>query len=301
MHEQDSFSSVLEELRPLLLRVSLLAARMQSRDEFSVWHKKGQGPCTSADLSVDQVLEEALHTLVPEAGWLSEESRSKQGRRHSLLWVVDPIDGTRDFIAGSPEYSISAALIQDKLPILGGVALPAQQTLVLGQAGKTLLHWQYRLGEQNSLAAHTDHYANYYSHAQFQSRILPQVLWQKQAIKQKDAPRLSDAKVLVSRTEWKKGLFASMQNKMQLIPSSSIARKLALLAIGEGDMVLSFYPKHLWDIAGGLALLACRQNYRFIDLKHLQEYSLRDLEAKSHGLAVGEKHLLDEFLRTYNT
>ena len=81
---------------------------------------------TAADLEVDRLLHAALIGAFPDDAWLSEERTDDQARLHrGRVWMVDPIDGTRAFVSGLPEFTISVALLVDGLPFLGVVANPA--------------------------------------------------------------------------------------------------------------------------------------------------------------------------------
>jgi myo-inositol-1(or 4)-monophosphatase len=90
-------------------------------------HKKADGsPVTEADLAANLFLEKRLRPLMPEAGWLSEESTDPPGRmEHDFVFVVDPIDGTRSFAAGDPVWAVSIALVHRQRPIIGVVHAPA--------------------------------------------------------------------------------------------------------------------------------------------------------------------------------
>ena len=281
----------IEELRIALLHASLLAESFYRSSSYKVWQKKGQGPCTSADLAVSQLLETQLSALLPDTAWLSEEGHdSKERLEREYVWIVDPIDGTRDFIQASPEFAVSAALAQNGRPILGGVALPAKQELILGQLGHDLEYWSYdcpislRPQELEKLSS-----------KELDRQILPQIKWQKKSVKSSNCTRLEEARLLVSRTEWKKGKLGIIQRELSCIPESSIARKLALLAVGQADGVISVYPKHEWDIAAGVLLLSCKSGYGAIELKGFQEHSFNSAETLSYGLAAGPLVLLQQF------
>lgn len=95
------------------------------RDGAKRWTKGDDSPVTEADIAVDRFLGHALPPLVPGSGWLSEETADvsdRQDRRH--VWIVDPIDGTRAFVDGRPEWVISAALVEDGAPVAGVVYNP---------------------------------------------------------------------------------------------------------------------------------------------------------------------------------
>lgn len=91
------------------------------------WEKAPGEPVSDADLLVDALLREELGALLPEAAWLSEESAETPGRSEAkFAWVVDPIDGTRDFVRGRPGWAISIALVEDGAVIAGVLAAPAR-------------------------------------------------------------------------------------------------------------------------------------------------------------------------------
>ena len=90
------------------------------------WSKAGGSPVTEADIGVDTFLHIRLSALLPEAGWLSEETADDAIRlSRRFVWVVDPIDGTRAFMSGSPDWAVCVALLDDGLPIAGVVHAPA--------------------------------------------------------------------------------------------------------------------------------------------------------------------------------
>lgn len=105
--------------------------------EFQRWEKSpGQLVC-DIDLEVDAFLNEHLRSLEPEAGWLSEETLDLSDRiERRRLWVVDPIDGTRDYLRGRPGWCVSAALVEDRVPVLGVLAAPQRGELWTAARGQ---------------------------------------------------------------------------------------------------------------------------------------------------------------------
>ncbi len=100
------------------------------------WTKERGSPVTEADIAVDTFLEERLLRMLPEAGWLSEETADRPDRiSRSLVWIVDPIDGTRAFMTGNPDWSIAIGLLLDGRPTLGIVHAPAHDMLYKAAAG----------------------------------------------------------------------------------------------------------------------------------------------------------------------
>lgn len=91
------------------------------------WDKTPGSPVSEADLEVDRFLKRELARLLPSAAWLSEETADDKARTASgLIWLVDPIDGTRDFIAGRSGWAVSVALVSGGRPLIGMLAAPAR-------------------------------------------------------------------------------------------------------------------------------------------------------------------------------
>ncbi len=101
------------------------------------WEKSPGNPVCAADLAVDAFLRRELGRLLPAAGWLSEETVDDPVRLDSgLIWLVDPIDGTRDFIRGRAGWAVSVALISAGRPLIGMLEAPARGESWIGVAGQ---------------------------------------------------------------------------------------------------------------------------------------------------------------------
>lgn len=104
---------------------------------LETWEKGPGNPVCAADLAVDAFLRRELTALLPAAGWLSEETTDAPERLHGgLIWLVDPIDGTRDFIRGRTGWAVSVALISAGRPLFGMLAAPARGEFWHGESGK---------------------------------------------------------------------------------------------------------------------------------------------------------------------
>ncbi len=101
------------------------------------WDKSPGNPVCEADLAVDGFLKRELGALLPAAGWLSEETADDSARLHrDLIWLVDPIDGTRDFIRGRSGWAVSVALISAGKPLIGLLVAPARGETWSAVAGR---------------------------------------------------------------------------------------------------------------------------------------------------------------------
>ncbi len=120
-----------------IAREAGLLAMAKWRGEFEQWDKSPGNPVSEVDLAVDQLLKDRLRALDPQAGWLSEETADNAERlMRTRVWVVDPIDGTRDFVRGRRGWAVSIALVEGGRPLLGVLDAPAR-----GE------HWRAAAGE----------------------------------------------------------------------------------------------------------------------------------------------------------
>jgi myo-inositol-1(or 4)-monophosphatase len=117
---------VLEAVSAIVREAGAIAAARSGTD-FRRWDKSPGSPVCEVDLEVDAFLRERLTALDPEAGWLSEESLDGSDRlERRRLWVVDPIDGTRDYLRGRPGWCVSVALVEERSPLIGVLDAPAR-------------------------------------------------------------------------------------------------------------------------------------------------------------------------------
>ena len=117
------------------IRVALEAARKVlngfTPGAIEAQYKAGHDPVTEADKAVDRILRRNL--LRDGEGWLSEESVDDRSRLdRDRVWVVDPLDGTREFVQGIPEFCVSVAMVENGIPTAGGICNPATDELILG-------------------------------------------------------------------------------------------------------------------------------------------------------------------------
>lgn len=111
------------------------------RTELKNWTKGASSPVSEADIAVNDLLEHRLRSATPDYGWLSEESvddEARLGKR--LVWIVDPIDGTRAYLAHREDWCVSVALVEDATPILAAVFAPATDEFFFAMRGQGATH-----------------------------------------------------------------------------------------------------------------------------------------------------------------
>lgn len=205
-------------------RAALVAGEILSRQfrerGFKVGAKGYDNPVTSADLAADRALHAALSTHYPDYGWLSEETVDDSERlRRSRVWIVDPLDGTKEFIKGVPEFVVAIALAEDGEPVLGVTYNPIREEM----------YWAAR-----GLGCHLGDRRVHVSRRR----------------------TLARATVLASRSETARGEWEEFNRRLKVAPTGSVAYKLALVAAGKADATFTCTAKSEWDVASGAALIA---------------------------------------------
>lgn len=184
------------------------------------WEKSEDNPLTQADLESDRIIAEHLRAAFPEDGLMSEETTDDKSRlQKTRVWIVDPMDGTKEFTKKIPEFCVSIGMVEDGEPVVGVIYNPIADVAVWATRGGGA----FRNGEP---------------------------------VRVSGCAALSDAVVIASRTEISRDKFAAHQGWFQEIrPVGSIAWKLACVASGEGDLNVSMAPKNEWDVCAGDALV----------------------------------------------
>jgi myo-inositol-1(or 4)-monophosphatase len=225
--------------------------------EIAAEYKAGHDPVTEADKALDVVLRKEL--LHQGEGWLSEESADDLTRLNKkCVWVVDPLDGTREFVAGIPEFCISIAFVEEGRAVAGGICNPATGEVFIGSLHSGVTY--------NGRPTHTS-----------------------------GVKSLKGAIILASRSETKRGEWEEFQNaEFTVRQTGSVAYKLALVSAGLADATFTLTPKHEWDVAAGAALIESAGGF----VTTLQNTPLRcnNNPPKISGLIAGGALLKDDLM-----
>ncbi|MCA9568333.1 MAG: 3'(2'),5'-bisphosphate nucleotidase CysQ [Myxococcales bacterium] len=186
--------------------------------DFDVEQKDGgKGPLTEADLAANAILIDDIQAAFPDDGILSEETKDTPERlTKSRVWIIDPLDGTREFTLKMPEFCVSVGFVVDGQPVVGALFNPATGELVSAEVGVGVT----LDGEPAGVTGHAD---------------------------------VEGGRFLVSRSEHKKGWFAAYEDKADMLPMGSVAWKFALVAVGRAEATFTPKPRNEWDLCGGVA------------------------------------------------
>jgi len=223
------------------------------------WEKSADNPVTLADLEADKAIADRLRAAFPDDAILSEETIREDARlEKSRVWIVDPMDGTKEFTKRIPEFAVSIALAEEGEPVVGAIHNPATGVTIWATRGGGTFRDDRRVSVSS-------------------------------------CERLSDAVVIASRTEISRNQFAPYNGWFkELRPVGSIAWKLACVASGDGNLNISVAPKNEWDVCAG-DLLVREAGGIYVDFEGAtRRYNQADTLIDK-GMAAGPPALLERF------
>ncbi len=213
--EENSYKHIIDAVK----QAGQIAINYQAKN-LEHWYKSRTQPVTKADIEINDFLKTFFSRLTPNFGWLSEESEDNKSRLKSdSFWCVDPIDGTRSFINGFPEYTISIALVNLNQPVFGIIYNPKTKELFSARKDKGA-------------------YCN------------------RKKISVSSQKSLTNFTLAISSSETKKMSEHPLIKSKKIFKIGSIAYKIALVAKGSIDVCLSFTKKSDWDLAAAKLILS---------------------------------------------
>jgi myo-inositol-1(or 4)-monophosphatase len=256
-----SFEREADVAREAALAAGEVIARHAASGRRAATEKSDDHPVTAADLEANAALGAVIRAAFPDDALLSEETVDHPDRLGaSRVWIVDPLDGTKEFVEGVPEFAVSIALVVEGRPVVACVYQPTTRECFRARAGAGAWLGAERL-----------------------------------AVSQRSS--LAQSLLLSSRTEMKRGQIESFRALFARVePVGSVALKLALIAAGRADLWISVAPKHEWDVCAG-DLLVREAGGTFRELaRGERRYNQADLLLRP-PLAAGPAGLVEEFGR----
>ena len=233
------------------------------QSSYDVRDKSPNNPVTTADLAANDQIRRIICRAFPDDGWLSEETEDSPDRlAKSRVWVIDPIDGTEEFIEGLPEFAISIALVVDGTPVVGVLHNPATAELFYACAGDG-------------------------------------AFCNRKPIRCSPCQTLETASMLVSQTEHRKGLLAGLiplVAEIQYI--GSVAYKLGRLAAGTSDLYITLRPKNEWDFCAGDLILREAGGVLWDKAGQTIRYNKKSVKQPA-GLFAGNPTIVKEIINSF--
>ena len=228
------------------------------KTDYEIRDKGYHNPVTTADHAADSRLKEILMVARPNYGWLSEETVDSPERlTKDRVWVVDPLDGTKEFIEGVPNFVVSIALVENGDPIVGVLYNPVTKETFTAAKGEGAF-----LNGKSILCTAKEN--------------------------------VSEMVILNSRSETRRGLWKSYGNTFgELKAIGSVAYKLGLTAAGQADIFASLRPKNEWDICAGNCIIN-EAGGKLIDLNGNRVVFNREKTLIEPGLIAGNIDAVDK-------
>lgn len=206
-----------------------LIMRLYDMHEYQTYEKADDSPVTSADMAANKFIIEALESLTPEIPILSEESGHvdfNQRKHWPRYWLIDPIDGTQEFIARSGDFAVNIALVEGNKPVLGIIYWPAGDTLYKGIAGV----------------------GAFKQDAQGETAI---------QVRKLDDPSSDPLIIAISRRQPQERVSRRMsgERKVKPLPAGSCSLKACFIAEGKADCFLRVGPTGEWDTAASQVIV----------------------------------------------
>lgn len=253
--------------RDLLTRAALEAGRIALRHRRAgvdpVEKPGGQGPVTAADLEIDAMLRDMLRAARPDYGWLSEETPDDDARlRADRVFVIDPIDGTRAFAAGQPDYTHSLAVVAGGVPVAAAIHQPERDRVWAAARGTGATRDGTAIAPSGRTA-------------------------------------LEDATVLAAKPNLDPRHWRGGPPPVRRTFRSSLAYRLALVAEGRFDAMMTLRPCWEWDIAAG-ALIGLEAGAAVTDMAgRVQRFNAprRQVAGTVSGTPAVQAALLDRLAR----
>ena len=226
--------------------------------DYEIKDKGYHNPVTTADNAADTRLKEILMVARPNYGWLSEETVDSPERlTKDRVWIVDPLDGTKEFIEGVPHFVVSVALVENGNPIVGVLYNPVTAETFTAAKGEGA-----ELNGEKIQCATKDNVGNMV--------------------------------ILNSRSETRRGLWAPYDGTFgELRAIGSVAYKLGLTAAGQADIFASLRPKNEWDICAGNCIIN-EAGGKLIDLNGNRVVFNREKTLIEPGLIAGDIDAVDK-------
>ncbi|MCK7458919.1 3'(2'),5'-bisphosphate nucleotidase CysQ [Idiomarina aminovorans] len=214
---------MLERLKDIAIEAGGVVLSMYERRDYSTSEKTDDSPVTTADLVASELIEDRLKQSFPGIPVISEESEHQnynERRQWNAYFIIDPIDGTQEFIARSGDFAVNIAYVENNEPVIGVIFWPVGETLYYAEKGAGA--FKQDALEHQSIQVHKF-----------------------------NDPQTDPITIAISRQQAREPVFNRLQTKreIQALPTGSCSLKACFIAEGKADCFLRLGPTGEWDTA----------------------------------------------------
>jgi 3'(2'), 5'-bisphosphate nucleotidase len=226
----DAHANLLELAKTIAVEAGEAVLEVYDKGDFDAYQKADESPVTSADYLANDIINKRLMAATPDIPILSEENKhaALEERQHwSRYWLIDPIDGTQEFIARSGDFAVNIALIENNEPVIGVIFWPPGQSLYYAQKGKGA----YKASPEG------DHQIN---------------------VRKLDDPSESVVMIAISRRQSREKVLSRMSAKRvyHTLPLGSCSLKACFIAEGKADVFMRIGITGEWDTGASQCIVS---------------------------------------------
>ncbi len=216
-----SISELLEIAKEAATKAGVEVLRIYDKGDFEAYEKEDNSPVTSADYKANEIIMEMLGELTPNIPIMSEETELatlKERSNWTRYWLIDPIDGTQEFIARSGDFAVNIALIENNRPVIGVIYWPCGESLYFASKD----HGAYKRCQRETKAIKVRHF---------------------------DVPSEDVVMIAISRRQSREKIFERLSDKRnyQTLPTGSCSLKACFIAEGQADVFMRLGVTGEWD------------------------------------------------------
>jgi 3'(2'), 5'-bisphosphate nucleotidase len=214
-------SELLEIAKDAAVKAGIVVLDIYDKGDFEEYEKEDESPVTSADYRANEIIMEVLNQLTPNIPIMSEETPIpllKERSNWTRYWLIDPIDGTQEFIARSGDFAVNIALIENNQPVIGVIYWPCGESLYFASKG----HGAYKRCLQETKAIN---------------------------VRRFDVPSEDCIVIAISRRQSREKIFKRLSEKRvyQTLPTGSCSLKACFIAEGAADVFMRLGVTGEWD------------------------------------------------------
>jgi 3'(2'), 5'-bisphosphate nucleotidase len=226
---QHSLSELLEIAKDAAYQAGKEVLDIYDKGTFEAYEKADESPVTSADYKANDIIMAALQSLTPDIPIMSEETPQlplDERSKWSRYWLIDPIDGTQEFIARSGDFAVNIALIENNKPVIGVIYWPPGETLYFASEGE---------GAYKRCNRET----------------------KKIAVREFEVPSEDVVMIAISRRQSRERVFSRMSDKRtyQTLPAGSCSLKACFIAEGKADVFMRLGVTGEWDTGASQCII----------------------------------------------